>query len=388
MPHITQTVVQKAEITDKIYYIWDDQITGFGLKVIPNGKKKYVLRYYHSAGGKNAVQRFYLFGETSFMTVPMARDKAAELLLKVKSGEDPQERKVEYRQCETLEDFWNNYFVPFYVPKHRNPDKYLKNNKTYWEHDIKPKLGNKKLLDLTRKDFELLHLAKAYAPYSANRMLALASVLCKLMRKERGLTITVEGIEHYPEEMRQRILSDSELDALKAELILAMDRGKDMIYTVSAIKVLLMTTARKSEILTGLWSKLDWERKILFQPHSKTGWKPIYLNDTVIKILKKLYDLPERDKNDYIFKGKNYKSHLKSVKTAWGTMLKNAGIQDYRIHDLRHQGASICVENGESLYIVSKMLGHKSQRTTERYAYLSQKPIQKAAELLADVVDF
>lgn len=58
MPHITQTVIQKAEITDKIYYIWDDQITGFGLKVIPNGKKKFVLRYYHSAGGKNAIQRF------------------------------------------------------------------------------------------------------------------------------------------------------------------------------------------------------------------------------------------------------------------------------------------------------------------------------------------
>lgn len=65
MPHITQTVIQKAEITDKIYYIWDDQITGFGLKVIPNGKKKFVLRYYHSAGGKNAIQRFYLFGESS-----------------------------------------------------------------------------------------------------------------------------------------------------------------------------------------------------------------------------------------------------------------------------------------------------------------------------------
>lgn len=81
--------------------------------------------------------------------------------------------------------------------------------------------------------------------------------------------------------------------------------------------------------------------------------------------------------NDYIFKGKGYKSYLKSVKTAWGTMLKNAGIEDYRIHDLRHQGASICVENGESLYIVSKMLGHKSQRTTERYAYLSQNQSRK-----------
>lgn len=388
MPHITQTVVQKAEIMDKIYYIWDDQITGFGLKVIPNGKKKFVLRYYHSAGGRKASQRFYLFGESSFMTAQIAREKAAELLLRVKNGEDPQEKKIEYRECETLEDFWNNYFVPFYVPKHRNPENYLKNNKSYWEHDIKPKLGHKKLLDLTGKDFEILHIAKANTPYGANRMLALASILCKLIRKERGLSISVEGIEHYHEEARQRILTDKEMDSLKAELIMAMNRGKDMIYTVSAIKVILMATARKNEILTGKWSNLDWERKILFQPESKTGWKPIYLNATVIKILKKLYERPERELNDYIFKGKGYVFHLKSVKTAWGTMLKNAGIKDYRIHDLRHQGASICVENGESLYIVSKMLGHKSQRTTERYAYLSKMPIQKATELLADVVDF
>ena len=113
MPHITQTVIQKAEITDKIYYIWDDQITGFGLKVIPNGKKKFVLRYYHSAGGKNAIQRFYLFGESSFMTAQIAREKAAELLLRVKNGEDPQEKKVEYRECETLEEFWNIYVRQF-----------------------------------------------------------------------------------------------------------------------------------------------------------------------------------------------------------------------------------------------------------------------------------
>ena len=140
--------------------------------------------------------------------------------------------------------------------------------------------------------------------------------------------------------------------------------------------------------MTALWSRVDWERKILFQPESKTGWKPIYLSDTAIKILKQLYDLPEREMNDYIFKGPNYTDRLKDIKRAWGTILKNAGIKDYRIHDLRHQGASICVENGESLYIVSKMLGHKSQRTTERYAYLSSKPVREAAELLGEIVNF
>ena len=387
MVHLTQTVVQKAEITDKIYYIWDDTITGFGLKVIPNGKKKYVLRYYHKEGGRNAIQRYYLFGETSFMPTQVAREKAAEFLLKIKNGEDPQEQKEDYRDCETLEDFWNNYFIPCFLPKHKNPDTYMKNIKTYWENDIRPKLGNKKLCDLRSKDFEMIHLAKVKTPYAANRMLALASILCKLIRKEKGLNISVDGISHYPEEQRNRILNNDELQALKKEMKEALKRKKDMIYTISAIKMLLLTTARKNEILTAQWSNVDWERKIIYQPKSKTGWKPIYLNSAAIKILKELFDLPERPLNDYIFKGYKYKSHLTELKTAWSTILKNAGISDYRIHDLRHQGASICVENGESLYIVSKMLGHKSQRTTERYAYLSSKPIQEASELLANVID-
>lgn len=125
-----------------------------------------------------------------------------------------------------------------------------------------------------------------------------------------------------------------------------------MIYTVSAIKVLLMTTARKNEILTGQWSKLDWERQILFQPKSKTGWKPIYLNDTAIKILKKLYERPEREMNDYIFKGKGYKSHLKSVKTAWGTMLKTPALKIIAstIYAIREQVFALKTAN---LYILS-----------------------------------
>lgn len=113
MPHITQTVIQKAEITDKIYYIWDDQITGFGLKVIPNGKKKFVLRYYHSAGGKNAIQRFYLFGESSFMTAQIAREKAAELLLRVKNGEDPQEKKWSIANVKLWKNFGIIILFPF-----------------------------------------------------------------------------------------------------------------------------------------------------------------------------------------------------------------------------------------------------------------------------------
>lgn len=78
-------------------------------------------------------------------------------------------------------------------------------------------------------------------------------------------------------------------------------------------KNVVLATAHKNEILTALRSKVDWERKILYQPDSKTGWKPIYLSDTAIKILKQLYDLPEREMNDYIFKGPKYIKRLKDI---------------------------------------------------------------------------
>lgn len=159
------------------------------------------------------------------MTAQIAREKAAELLLRVKNGEDPQEKKWSIASVKLWKNFGIIILFPFMF---LNTEilKISKNNKTYWENDIKPKLGQRKLLDLTGKDFEILHMAKANTPYSANRMLALASVLCKLIRKERNLNISVEGIAHYPEEERQRILNERELDALKAELVLAMNRGK------------------------------------------------------------------------------------------------------------------------------------------------------------------
>lgn len=60
MPVLTSSIINNAEIKDKIYYIWDDMVKGFALKVIPNGQKKYVIKYRTSMGGRNAVQRWYI----------------------------------------------------------------------------------------------------------------------------------------------------------------------------------------------------------------------------------------------------------------------------------------------------------------------------------------
>ena len=102
MVTLTSTIINNAEIRDKIYYIWDDTVKGFALKVIPNGQKKFVIKYRTAMGGRSAVQRWYIFGDISTLSCKEARENAAKLLRMVHEGNDPQENKLGLRKAETL----------------------------------------------------------------------------------------------------------------------------------------------------------------------------------------------------------------------------------------------------------------------------------------------
>ena len=106
MPVLTSSIINSAEIKDKIYYIWDDMVKGFALKVIPNGQKKYVIKYRTSMGGRNAVQRWYIFGDIQSLSCKEAREEAAKLFLMIHDGKDPQEEKASLRKADTLAEFW------------------------------------------------------------------------------------------------------------------------------------------------------------------------------------------------------------------------------------------------------------------------------------------
>ena len=102
---LNEKIVQSAEINSKIYYIWDEKIIGFGLKVIPNGRKKYVLRYYTPVGGRKARQRWFLFGEANIYSCGEARQIAQELVKKTYQGYDPQKEKEQKRYEKLCEEF-------------------------------------------------------------------------------------------------------------------------------------------------------------------------------------------------------------------------------------------------------------------------------------------
>ncbi len=209
MPVLTSSIINNAEIKDKIYYIWDDMVKGFALKVIPNGQKKFVIKYRTAMGGRNAVQRWYIFGDIQNFSCKEAREEAAKLFLMIHDGKDPQEEKASLRKADTLAEFWE-VFKKDYVELKENKETYLKNNEQLWRLYIKPVLGNRKITDINNLDIEHLHRSLARVKYNANRMLSLLNLLFNLMEKwklRKPNSNPCTCVQRYKEELRIRYLS-------------------------------------------------------------------------------------------------------------------------------------------------------------------------------------
>lgn len=290
MTVLTSTVINNAEIKDKIYYIWDDMVKGFALKVIPNGQKKYIIKYRTAMGGRSGVQRWYIFGDIQNLSCKEAREEAAKLFRMIHEGKDPQAEKASLREADTLTEFWELY-VKDYASLKENKENYLKHTEPLWRLYIKPVLGNRKITDINNLDIEHLHRSLARVKYNANRTLSLLNLLFNLMEKwnlRPPHTNPCRCVQRYKEDLRIRYLSSEEMARFTKELRDAETRKPEMVYTVAAIRLLLLTAARKNEILTCKWEWVDFDNHLINLPTSKTGKKTIFLNSKAVEILKEL----------------------------------------------------------------------------------------------------
>jgi integrase len=172
---------------------------------------------------------------------------------------------------------------------------------------------------------------------------------------------------------RQRYLNEAELQ----RLLLELDRNHNR-QVCNAIKLLLLTGARKHEILEARWEYVDFTNRILTVPVSKSG-KPrhVSLSDAAIELLQ---SLPRPEGVDWVFHKTGTNKPRKSIATAWDAIRKEADIPDVRVHDLRHSFASFLVNQGRSLYEVQRLLGHHDPKVTMRYAHLSPGALIEAAK--------
>jgi len=149
------------------------------------------------------------------------------------------------------------------------------------------------------------------------------------------------------------------------------------------LKLLSLTGARLREILDLKWEFVDFERGVIELPTSKTGAKTIYLNPMAIKLIQ---DSPTQKGNPYVICGLVAGKPINNLQKPWRRIRKIAGLEDVRIHDLRHTFASVAVNGGMSLPMIGALLGHSQPATTARYAHLAIDPLKKASELISEQI--
>lgn len=244
-----------------------------------------------------------------------------------------------------------------------------------------PAFARERFQTLTRGTISNAHAQWGANPRAANHALA---VLSKMMTWAEDQGYRPEGsnpcrrIVRFSEVKRERFLQESELARLGSALDHAEESNLVSPFAIAAIRLLILTGARLNEILTLKWAYVDIDRRKLFLPLSKTGKKTIALSDAALAVLS---DIPRLAHNPYVIVGSKHGAHLINLQKPWRMIRALANLDTVRIHDLRHTFASYAVEAGGSLPVIGRQLGHSQPQTTQRYAHLSDDPVQQLAQV-------
>ena len=376
MPRLTKRTVESAKPSARDVFIWDDLIRGFGLRILPSGKRGYLIQY--RANGRT---RRFALGPHGVLTPEQARRRAALLLAQARNGGDPAANRDEAMHSPTMVHLAERYLAQHAHAK-KKPSSAATDHRNLDRH-VLPRLGSRRVADLTRADIGLLHHAMRETPGAANRVLALLSKMFNLAERW-GLrpdgTNPCRHVERYRERKMERFLSQTELARLGETLAELEREGVENPSVVAAIRVLALTGARRGEILNLRWRDVDFEHGCLRISDSKTGAKQIPLSLPAIAVLNGL----ER-RSGWVFPSGTGDTPV-SLSKPWTRIQRRTGLSGVRIHDLRHTHASVGVGVGFSLPVIGALLGHRQPATTARYAHLSNDPIRAAAEAIGSQI--
>ena len=235
---------------------------------------------------------------------------------------------------------------------------------------------------LARRDIAGLHHRMRPTPGAANRVLALLSKMFNLA-EQWGLrpdgSNPCRHVERYRERRMERFLSAEELARLGTVLAEAERTATLPASVIAALRLLIFTGARLGEVLGLRWEHVDFERACLRLPESKTGAKTIYLSPPALEVLQ---TLRHGSDSPWVLPGRVPGKPLIELRKAWYRIRAKAGLDDVRLHDLRHSFASVGAAAGQSLPVIGALLGHTQAATTQRYAHLAADPLREASNLI------
>lgn len=379
MAKLTLRAIEAAELPPKgrERWLWDDDLPGFGLRLYGSGRRVFFVQY--RLGGRGAPQRRYKLGVYGVVTPAQAREWAEQALRLVAAGKDPQAVKLEARAAatRTLEAVADEWLAD---GRGKRRDSTLELYRYLFDSLVLPELGTRPVSALTHPEVAAWHARLSGKPYVANRALsALAALMVWCIRRgERpgALGNPAQGVERFAEKARERFLSEAELAAIGEAIAAEEAKGMNR-YAAAALRLLILTGARRDEVRTLRWEWVDLARCQLRLAESKTGAKAIPLPPGAVQLLA---ELPRHGSSPFVFPGPSGKHPLSNINRPWDAVREAAGMQEVRLHDLRHSFASLGLARGVSLPVLGKLLGHARVSTTERYAHLAKDVVTRAAD--------
>lgn len=386
---ISKRSLDAINLPEKITFIWDESLKGFGVKIYPSGRKSFILQ-----GRLNGAVRRYTIGQYGSPWSPdQAREQVLQFMAQLSQGIDPTAEKRAKKQLSNLAEFIEQYLVEIAVRKKPNT---LSLEKSNLRRHVIPVLGKLKIADITKRDIQKFmidvaagktavdektkHRGRAIVKGgkgAANRSVAvLSSVLSYAYELELRPDNPALGIKKYSLKKHDRYLSEQELVRLGSALV-EVEKAGASLFAIAAIRFMLLSGCRSGEALSLQWDWIDHEHNLAKLPDSKTGQKALLLGSGVMSLLS---TLPRIDRSPLVFPSSVGGTTKISIQKIWRKVRKKADLDDLRLHDLRHNFASTAVSSGQSLYIVGKLLGHTQSQTTQRYAHLAPDPVHQAAD--------
>ena len=362
---------------EKDTVFWDSELRGFGVRVYPSGSKFYVVQSRGPLGPKRVT-----VGRHGVISADQARRRAASILIHIKAGEEPVPKPLSREEAgptiaELAERYLREHVDVRCKASTRKSQRYVV--KSY----ILPKLGDVPISELGREHVGNLHSGLRKSPGSANEAVA---TLSRMLNKAEDWGLAPPGsnpcrfVKKYRRRKMERFLTEEEFRRLGRVLSALEAEGKVPVHAAAALRLLILTGCRLGEVLTLRWEDVRLEENEIRLRDSKTGPRLVPLSPAAAKVLA---NLPRAVGNPWVIVGREPGRRLRYIHYHWYRVRERAGLQDVRLHDLRHSFASRALALGESLPMIGKLLGHSKIQTTARYAHLARDSVKVSAARVA-----
>lgn len=406
MAKLTKRIVETAEVREKDYFIWDDELPGFGLRVFASGKRSYLIQY--RAAGRT---RRFTIGLHGIWTAENARQEAKAQLGRVARGENPSEERQLDHKAITVKElctlYLNDMNAGLIMGKGGRPKKRstIVTDTGRINRHIIPLLGARRVKDLAKADVNKLlkdvmagktkisvktdklrgkAIVRGGAGTAARTVSLLGGILTYAVDAGIIDRNPAHGIKKPKDNVRKRRLSDAEYRILG---VMLREAAKEEKYamTVEIIRQIAMTGCRRSEIISLTWNEVDTDASCLRLTDSKEGASTRPIGLPVIELLEA--QKKKKATATYVFPGtRSDDGAFGSFPNHWKQMFKDSPLAGVTPHVLRHSFASIANDLGFTEVSIAALVGHSKGTVTSKYIHTLDTALIMAADTISGYI--